>query len=508
VHRPVSAPDKPKNTPTTTHRADHRPRRRLRNRGKLIAAVAVVAAAGLGGWSLAGVFRDKPAGDQPTTITTVAQDSAVGYETGLQFIASASGSVTGIKVAARTFRRAGSTAATAHLWTDSGVLLGTGTIHRTTSKRWRTAQLAKPVQLKKGQRYVVSYWSKANRSLPPTSATTITRTGPLSQISTRYRIGTGFPDLPGPVGDYPLDLNFVAASPPSTATPTPISSTTAPAHSTPPASSPPSAPGSSRNLKNCASVPSQCGYPDATNTGVPRGVTLRPSGSVAASHNGQVIDGLDITGEINVTADNVVVRNTRVTGGGDWVVIVRPGVDNLTIEDSELRTPPGTPQDIACVLNIGDAKPRIIRVNIHSCSAGVSSGGGIVQDSYIHDMAQKPGLSHDVGVASNGTGGMTITHNTIFNQLEQTAAIAFYQDFDVQRNNLVQDNLLAGGGYCLYGGKGDKGSTSSIRFINNRLSRKYNDNCGYYGVIASWSENDPGNVWSGNYWDDSLATVK
>jgi len=129
---------------------------------------------------------------------------------------------------------------------------------------------------------------------------------------------------------------------------------------------------------------------------------LKASRSVTADKPGQVIDGLDITGEINVTAANVTIRNTRVTGGGDWVVVVRDGADNLTIEDSELQTPAGSPQDIACLLNIGDSKPTIRRANIHGCSAGISSGGGLVQDSYIHDMAQIPGLSHDVGVASNG----------------------------------------------------------------------------------------------------------
>jgi hypothetical protein len=257
----------------------------------------------------------------------------------------------------------------------------------------------------------------------------------------------------------------------------------------------------------CASNPSACGYPDASNTGVPNTTTLKASRSVNADQDGQVIDGLDITGEINVTAANVTIRNTRVTGGGDWVVIVRPGAANLTIQDSELRTPANTPQDIACVLNIGDARPRILRADIHGCSAGVSSGGGVVQDSYIHDMAQVPGLSHDVGVASNGSGGMSVLHNTIFNQYDQTATVAFYQDFGTQQNDLVQNNLLAGGGYCVYGGTGTKGGTSNIRFINNRFSQKYHANCGYYGVVASFNRNDPGNAWTGNYWDHNLQKI-
>jgi hypothetical protein len=241
---------------------------------------------------------------------------------------------------------------------------------------------------------------------------------------------------------------------------------------------------------------------------VPAGVALTKSGSVAASRDGQVISGLDITGEINVTAKNVTIKNTRVTGGGDWVIVMRPGAENLTIEDSELQTPAGTPQDIACLLNIGNGKPTLLRVDIHDCSAGVSSGGGLVKDSYIHDMAQKPGLSHDVGVASNGSGGMSVIHNTIFNQLQQTAAVAFYQDFGTQQNDLVQNNLLGGGGYCIYGGTGQKGATSNIRIIDNRLSRKYSPNCGHYGPVADFKPTDSSNTWTGNYWDDTLTEVK
>jgi hypothetical protein len=271
-------------------------------------------------------------------------------------------------------------------------------------------------------------------------------------------------------------------------------------------------PAATSALVGCAAHPSTCGYPDATNTGVPKGTTLRLSGSVTADRAGMVIEDLDVTGEINVTAPNVTIRRVRVTGGrpvgnADWVVVVRPGADNLVIEDSELGTPPGTPQDMACVLNIGDANPTLRRLDIHGCSAGVSSGGGTIQDSYIHDMSAVPGLSHVVGIASNGGGGMTITHNTVLNTYEQTAAIAFYQDFADQANDLVTNNLVGGGGYCFYGGAGDKGATRAIKFVGNRLTRSIYPNCGSYGVIASFTLTDPENEFRGNIWDDTGAEV-
>lgn len=264
--------------------------------------------------------------------------------------------------------------------------------------------------------------------------------------------------------------------------------------------------------RNCARRPSACGYPDATNTGPKRGVRLRPSGPITADRDGQVFRRLDVRGEINVTASNVTVKNSRVTGGrgigpADWVIIIRPGAENFRIINSEVRTPEGTAQDMACVFNIGDTRPVVRRADISGCSIGVSSGRARVRHSYIHDLAQVRGLSHNVGVASNGGGGLEVRHNTIFNHYEQTAAIAMYQDFGGQRNNVVRRNLLAGGGYCVYGGGGAT-ETSRIRFIDNRFSRRYSPRCGQYGVAAWFNLGDPGNVWRGNYWDETLRVVR
>jgi hypothetical protein len=378
--------------------------------------------------------------------------------------------------------------------------------------------------------YVVSYHAPQGRYADDVDYFAAGRkqvSGPLTASAGVYAYGRSsrFPTETWNDSSYYVDVAFrpTAGAPvpapttaPTATKPAPVPTATKPAPTTTAPTAAPTTPpkptvaptsGGPVGGRGCVVVPSVCGYPDASNTGVPAGVALKTSRSVTADKDGQLITGLDITGEINVTAANVTIRNTRVTGGGDWVVIVRPGATNLTIEDSELQTPAGSPQDIACVLNIGDTRPTIRRTDIHGCSAGVSSGGGLVQDSYIHDMAQVPGLSHDVGVASNGGGGLSVIHNTILNQYDQTATVAFYQDFGTQQNNLVQNNLLAGGGYCVYGGTGTKGGTTNIRFINNRFSQKYHPNCGYFGIVASFNRNDPGNTWTGNYWDHDLSSV-
>lgn len=267
------------------------------------------------------------------------------------------------------------------------------------------------------------------------------------------------------------------------------------------------------NQTGCITEPHRCGYPDETNTGVHETDRLTPSGSLVIEQDGQVVDGLDIHGEVSVSAANVTIRNSRIQGGlgtpgpADWVVVVRPGAKNLVIEDSEISTASDTGQDVGCVLNIGNESPTIRRANIHGCSAGVSSGGMLVENSYIHDLKGIPGQSHVVGIASNGGGGVSVLNNTIMNPLNQTAAIALYQDFNTQANNLIQNNLVGGGGYCFYGGDGDRGVTKDIRFTGNRLTRSIWPNCGSFGVIASFSVNNPGNRWDGNFWDEDLSEV-
>lgn len=54
------------------------------------------------------------------------------------------------------------------------------------------------------------------------------------------------------------------------------------------------------------------GWPDATNTGVPSGTTLIPSGSVVSEYDGQVFDGLNISGTVGISHAGCVIRNCRI----------------------------------------------------------------------------------------------------------------------------------------------------------------------------------------------------
>ena len=69
-----------------------------------------------------------------------------------------------------------------------------------------------------------------------------------------------------------------------------------------------------RAVPGCDWSPHVCGFPDATNTGVPvPGSKLRTiHGDVDLRKDGAVLRDTIVTGHVNISADNVTVRNVRI----------------------------------------------------------------------------------------------------------------------------------------------------------------------------------------------------
>lgn len=73
---------------------------------------------------------------------------------------------------------------------------------------------------------------------------------------------------------------------------------------------------------------------------------------------------------------------------------------------------------------------------------------------------------------------------------------------------MITGSLLAGGGYVVYGGASKTGkATSGIVVTNNRFSRIYFAKGGKEGHVACFEKNGAGNIWHGNFWDDTGAPV-
>ena len=287
---------------------------------------------------------------------------------------------------------------------------------------------------------------------------------------------------------------------------------------------------------HCFSSPHACGFPDATNTGVPAGVALTPSGSVDVAEAGTVIDGRDVSGTINILADDVTIQNTRVTLAGpgcgptstcgNYEIRVDEGVTGTVIRDTELRAAAGTTCEHD-IRNTSGPDLRIVRVHMHGCDSNLYGGATMIDSYGVAKLAISS--DHVENVYFNDTKFSSI-HNTLLNPVSQTAVIFGDSnggtDTSQCRNRLtVADSLLAGGGYTLYPCAHATGiGSSSLNVQNNHFARcttaeVYHadggehscsggaDANGYYpfsgafGIATSYF----GATWRGNVWDNNRA---
>lgn len=221
---------------------------------------------------------------------------------------------------------------------------------------------------------------------------------------------------------------------------------------------------------------------------MPRGIVLRPSGSLEIYEDGKVIDGLEITGTVTVHADDVVIRNSIIRNTGE--IPVRLLGNNLLIEDSEIDGQGrGNPA-------VGYNDYILRRVNIHHVGEGPRIAGGdvVIEDSYIHHLIQI-GDNHTDAIQAVGGDNIFIRGNTILAYNPETgslgnAAFMFGDEDGPLYDCLVQGNLLDGGNYTVNGGGGGGGARCTFR--NNHFQPPQN-----YGVAANLGGGDwdSSNVW-------------
>src|ERR1700746_3940916 len=142
--------------------------------------------------------------------------------------------------------------------------------------------------------------------------------------------------LPRHGGSHPP----AAQSPVPTSTGTPSASASASAKPTPTPTPTPA---------NCSSAPHLCGFPDATNSGVPASMRAKlrsvpgqvssgpgwhydPSGSVEVDGNGAVLKGLSIPYNVDVTASNVTIEDDVIVNSGESFGVSVRHSHNVTVK--------------------------------------------------------------------------------------------------------------------------------------------------------------------------------
>jgi hypothetical protein len=231
---------------------------------------------------------------------------------------------------------------------------------------------------------------------------------------------------------------------------------------------------------------------------------LKPSGSVTVTTNG---------------ADNVTVRNVRVTNdGARYLISIAAGRSGMVIEDVELD---GRRVATHGVVHGGYTARR---VNMYAVGDGFRAGSNtVIEDSWVHDLghhgAHDPSPHLDA-VQSLGGSNITIRNNRLEGRYrEQTSAIIMSSYVAELTNVLVEGNYLSGGTFTL-GVMRDQtnedptwtGVTVSVT-VRTNVFEQYSSN---YGPLGRWKPaggvsgptpaNAPGITLSGNTFDDGTPT--
>jgi hypothetical protein len=262
----------------------------------------------------------------------------------------------------------------------------------------------------------------------------------------------------------------------------------------------------------CAS-PGACGFPDARSTGPRIALKTHKSGDLTIRTDNMVIRAWDLTGSLDVYANDVTVIDSRVTSTNWWGVNLRPGFHGLRVLHTALTGTPGKGPDHGgedyAVSNMSASLVEVGWSDVSVFGDALSMGQGNLHDNYVHAISPFVNLDgqwqHTDAVISDGggTGRLTISHNTLLNSTPidkgASASVGLYADTNPVTNTVVDRNWMAGGAYCLYGGST---GANGIHVTGNVFSTEYHKNCGAYGVVAYWNAGGAGNVWSGNRMSD------
>lgn len=399
-------------------------------------------------------------------------------EVGLQFTAASAGSVTGAQVY-KIARAKGATPLRASLWNARGKRLAKARITPRGGAGWVTVRFSAPVAIRANRTYTVSVFAPRGRYAVTERGLKKARTqGVLSTGGKRlgvysYGATSSFPTATWHKSNYWVDVLFRRGQQTQTPTPTPTPATGA--------------------------------WPNADNTGVPAGTALTAySGPSTITTAGTVIDAKQISGGLEIRAADVTVSRSSITG----TVTVGSG-GSLTITDTDI--------DAGDRVGTGLESENFTAVRVHVVGGNRSmycANNCTIRDSYVHgQMTDETGVAHESGIRMEQN--TTLIHNTIGCDAPDvppdagcSAGLTGYGDFAPVRDNLIQNNLFlpSTGGACAYGGssggKPYSDGAANIRFIDNVFSRGPSGKCGYWFPITDFDRNAPGNVWSGNVWDN------
>lgn len=209
---------------------------------------------------------------------------------------------------------------------------------------------------------------------------------------------------------------------------------------------------------------------------------LTNSGNVITSGAGQIIEGLNILGNVRIRHNNVILRQCRAFAAE--AILIECDLNTPTgvvIEDClfDCTTVAGT----TCYNPDGGGGGSIIRrCNLTGAENGIGIGENAmqIQDNWIHDLFTSV-TAHTDGI--QGTGGytaLTITHNAVYGvdtscTIQQNEGAGF-SGLSIDNNQLV---MLNGSAAIIIRGDKGVGVVGACSVTNNHLGKSsggtYND---------------------------------
>jgi hypothetical protein len=262
-------------------------------------------------------------------------------------------------------------------------------------------------------------------------------------------------------------------------------------------------------------------------TGVERGVRLsRVAGVVTLDDAGMVFADKLVVGSIRITAPDVTLRNVRVITTNDlYAISVLPWanrdagavLDHVEIDlGGRMGDPTGG--DLKGIAFSGYTARHVF---IHNGSDCAHVGENVViedslcvvgpdadRDGWPDNRVFCRGAQHFDGFQSDGGDDITLRHNTIRNPCGQTSAVLMSSNTAPITDVVIEDNLMAGGGYTLYcAGDEDASRVRDETVTGNRFARTWYATGGGYGPMAHCGAGFA-DVYSGNVWDDTGAPIR
>jgi hypothetical protein len=394
----------------------------------------------------------------------------------MRFSVTTSGTVTGMRFygPAVTSKRTGS------LWSSTGRRLATATFAPSSIPGWQSATFATPVQISADTTYVVSYLSPGAGYAFDSGAfkSGVARGDIVTSAGAgvfKYASGGGFPTQRYQNGSYYVDVAFTPGGATSSTTPGTASATPSPTPSSAPSAAPSTAGASSQPITPSTPPTTTTATTTATDdfgtsAGVPAGTTLTPSGSLTVSTPGTVINGLDINGTLTINANNVTVKNTRVTGSSYNIVRVADNatgvtLDHVTINGKGLNGTEGSN---------GTYGPGTYNaVDVSGVENGfVPSTGATITNSYVHDL-DAPGSPHFDGIQIDGDrSNITVKNSTVdLTDKTQTSAVMVDNGFGPATNIVITGNRLLGAGYTVYADGQFNNNAITVTYANNHIAK-------------------------------------